>query len=159
MPDKFVLDFLSENEKIQAELIEFSFITFWRKITWLASNKRILKYDNNLFFGKSIQDLDYKNIVSIERREVRPFIILILGLIIFIYISFFSPQVQNPILIKILAIIVFINALIIFFTKKSIIVQFNAPGINPSQWRVNRKYPDSRIFIKIVRKNCFFDKG
>lgn|GEM_PF-4064920 len=144
MVDEYVLNQLSPEEKIEYE----------HKVgdtTWLATTKRVLKFKKSLVGDKSLRDLDYKHIVSINLEEKRYYELLILsGLSIMLGLVF-----NGSFLFLILAIIV--GAIAIFYRHSY--YQFIAPSINLEDWEMeDTETKQGKELIQTIRKYCFFEE-
>lgn len=149
MADKFVLTQLLPGEEIKYEYSSRQASVIWYSdVTWIATNKRIIKYVKEPFIGRSFQDLDYKHIISIDLIEKRnPWLLIIsiflamLGIGIQFQIIYFSTAKELG-LVDILKIVSYlfifiaiILAILAVFLKVTY-CKFNASSIRKEEWIV-----------------------
>ncbi|MBU4339901.1 MAG: hypothetical protein KKD46_03160 [Euryarchaeota archaeon] len=153
MVDQFVLDQLSSEEKIEYEHYVKNIDVFW-----YATNKRILKYKKNWWTGISLQDLDYKYVVSIDFEEKRYYWLLILAAILG-SLGFLFIQLKEDIFYWIGFLGVTILLVIIAIFYKPTYYQFYAPSIKSGDWIImfDTETERAKEFIQTIRKHCFFD--
>ncbi|MFH1248947.1 MAG: hypothetical protein V1660_02240 [archaeon] len=144
MVEEYILNQLSPEEKIEYEHKVGG-------INWIATNKRLLKFKKNLVGDKTLRDLDYKHLVSIDLEEKRAWGVLFFGL--FLILLSFSFKDYSVILVS-LGILMTLSA--IFY--KNAYYQFNASSIKLEEWKMqDTKSKESKELIQVVRKHCFFD--
>lgn len=145
MVDEYVLGELSPKEKIKCEHRV-------QNINWIVTNKRIIKYRKSLLGDKSLRDLDFKHIVSINLEEKKHYGLFIVAGILLLLVFIF----RNPVLI-IMGLVIAIIVVLYVMIHRSSFYQFNAPSVNLEDWRMfDTHSKEARELIQIVRKNCFF---
>lgn len=155
MVDQFILDQLSSEEKIEYEHFVKNIDVFW-----YATNKRILKLKKSWWTGISLQDLDYKHLVSIDFEEKRYYWLLILAAILG-SLGLILIQLKEDIFYWIGIWVVFIAILLVIIAifYKPTYYQFYAPSISLGDWTIMYDIETERAkeFIQTVRKHCFFE--
>lgn len=150
-------DFFIENEEILAEVKSGS-------IFYLATNKRVIKYQKGLF-GEKFDDLAFKHITSLSHRRKLNLPFILLGVIVAILGSWFPifgesvSERHNLIFdsefmfLSYILLTLGIIAILYGFVSSPSFFQLRAAGINEKDWRIPYKGTGTTVsFVKTVRE-------
>jgi magnesium-transporting ATPase (P-type) len=156
MVDEYVLNQLSPKEKIEYQHEVGG-------ITWIATNKRVLKFRKSWTGSKSLRDLDYKHIVSINLEETRYYWLSIIAILLIIFGLFFIYLINIDPFIKLIIFILMVLFAILFLIAAifagSSYYEFNASSINWEEWKMeDTKSIEAKELIQTIRKHCFFEE-
>ncbi len=144
---KFVEDQLSDKEKI-----EFEHKT--GDVYWYVTNKRLMRYNESWFTGRTLRDLDYDHIVSTSLREVRYYwLFIVAGLLTLI--SFLFLQLDSLVWLFWTFNILSLFSVVIAATHKPSYYEFEAPVVRSRYWRLYDTKRKGRELVKHVRKHCY----